>query len=61
MAACLWIVISAALAVSFKYLVYPKIKGKLVGETSSESQYRQEIKIAADSFSGYCFLRSDAL
>ncbi len=57
----MWIVISAALAVSFKYLVYPKIKGKLVGETSSESQYRQEIKIAADSFSGYCFLRSDAL
>lgn len=61
MAACLWIVIAAALAVSFKYLVYPHIRGKLVGETSSESQYKREIKIAADSFSGYCFLRSDAL
>lgn len=59
LAAFTWIVILAVLAAAFKYFVYPHIKGQLASETGSESQYKHEISIAADSFSGYCVFRSD--
>ncbi len=60
-AAAVWIVILAALAVATKFLILPRLRGELTDETSSSSQYKNEIVLAADSFSGYCVLRSDAM
>lgn len=47
--------------VTFKFFALPEISKKLVKKTGSESQYKETVKIAADSFSGYAVLRSDAL
>ena len=58
-AAILWLIIVAVLAVAFKFLVYPQLKGKLQEETGSASQYQHEVRLALDSFSGYCVLRSE--
>lgn len=38
----------------------PYLKGKLVQETSTDSHYRNTVTVAADAFSGYAFLRSEA-
>lgn len=59
LAAVVWCVILVLLAVAYKFLIHPHFSGKLKQETSSASQYRQEIVVAADSFSGYAILRSD--
>ena len=59
-AAVAWIIILGALAVAFKFFVYPSIRGKIQSTTGSESQYKHEINLAADSFSGYCVFRSEA-
>ena len=59
-AAVTWIIILGALAVAFKFFVYPSIRGKLQDTTGSESQYKHAINLAADSFSGYCVFRSEA-
>ena len=56
-----WFVIIGVLAVAYKYLIHPRAEKKLEGETGSESRYKHELAIAADSFSGYCILRSEAL
>lgn len=58
LAAFIWIVILAALAVAAKFLVLPHFRKELVDKTGSASRYQQEITIAADSFSGYSVLRS---
>src|SRR5882762_4076412 len=58
LAAVLWCLILGMLAVAYKFLVHPYFATKLSGETGSASQYKHEIVIAADSFSGYAILRS---
>lgn len=58
-AAVIWCVILGLLGVAYKFLIHPYLSEKLKGQTGSKSQYRQEITVAADSFSGYSILRSD--
>ncbi|MBI4664367.1 MAG: OmpA family protein [Verrucomicrobia bacterium] len=60
-AAVIWCVILAALGVAYKFLVHPHLVGKLREATSAPSQYKDEVLLAADSFSGYAILRSDAI
>lgn len=54
-----WVVIIACLAAAYKFFVRPRSEEKLETETGSESRYKHELTIAADSFSGYCILRSE--
>jgi len=61
LAAVIWCVILAVLGVAYKFLLHPYLSDKLKGATGSASQYKTEIIVAADSFSGYCILRSDAV
>ncbi len=58
-ASVLWCLILVILAIAYKFLVHPQLTEKLTEETGSESQYTDEIRVAADSFSGYAILRSD--
>jgi outer membrane protein OmpA-like peptidoglycan-associated protein/ABC-type nitrate/sulfonate/bicarbonate transport system substrate-binding protein len=60
-AAVIWCVILGLLGVAYKFLVHPHLTGKLQQATSGTSQYQTELTVAADSFSGYCILRSEAL
>jgi ABC-type nitrate/sulfonate/bicarbonate transport system substrate-binding protein len=59
LAAVLWCLILALLAVGYKFFVHPYVSEKLKKETGSASQYKNEIVVASDSFSGYAILRSD--
>ncbi len=61
LAAVIWILIIGLLAVAAKYLILPYFQKELVDETGSESLYKHDIKLAADSFSGYCLLRSPVM
>ena len=61
MAAFVWCIIIASLAVAYKFLIAPYFEGRLAGKTGSESQYAHAVTVAADSFSGYCVLRSDSV
>ena len=56
-----WCIIFLLLAVAYKFLVHPYFSKRLTKETGTASRYEHEITIAADSFSGYAILRSDAL
>ncbi len=58
-ASVLWCIILIVLAVAYRFLVHPLLTEKLTEETGSSSQYQDEIRLAADSFSGYAILRSD--
>jgi len=60
-AAVVWCLILAVLGVAYKFLVHPYLRDKLQGKTGSASQYKEEIVLAADSFSGYAILRSAAV
>lgn len=60
-ASALWCAILAVLAVAYKLLVHPFFSEKLAEDTGSASQYQSEVRIAADSFSGYAVLRSDRI
>ena len=60
-AAAAWVVILAALAAAYRYLVHPSLAGKLESETGTGTRYASEVALAADSFSGYCVLRSEAM
>lgn len=60
-AAVVWCLILAVLGVAYRYLVHPYLREKLHGDTGSSSQYREELVVAADAFSGYALLRSEAL
>ncbi len=60
-AAAAWVVIVLMLAAAYKLLVSPRQKAAVVGDTSSASRYEHEVRVAADSFSGYAVLRSDTL
>ena len=57
-AALFWLLIIGA-ALAFVFLWWkPFSKAKLNEETGSESQYKTEVRVRADSFNGYCILRS---
>lgn len=60
-AAFVWLVILGLVAVAYRFLVHPHVASRLEKATSGTSQYREEIVLAADSFSGYCILRSETL
>lgn len=60
-AALIWCVILLLLGGAYRFLVHPHLKQKLAGQTGGTSQYTDELVLAADSFSGYAVLRSDAL
>lgn len=59
LAGFIWLVLLGLAFLSWKYFFQVRFKGKLVAETSAPSQYRDQITVAADAFSGYAFLRSD--
>lgn len=59
-AAAIWLVIVAALAAAYRFLVHPRQAQKLTSATGSSSQYRMDLALGVDSFSGYALLRSDA-
>ena len=61
LAAVLWCLILGVLAVGYKFFVHPYVSQKLKTQTGSSSQYKHEIVVAVDSFSGYAILRSDAV
>ena len=46
-------------AIAFRFLIYPMLRGDLVASTSSSSRYEHTVRIAADSFAGYAVLRTD--
>ncbi len=60
-AAAIWIVIIGTLAVAAKIFLLPYFQKTLEHETGSESRYRHEVVLTADSFSGYCVFRSTAM
>ena len=57
----IWLVILGGVGVAYKQFIHPRLRKKLEVETSSESRYRYEVKMAHDSFSGYCVLRSESV
>ncbi|MBL9137254.1 MAG: OmpA family protein [Verrucomicrobiales bacterium] len=60
-AAAIWLVILAVLALAYRFLVHPRLSGRLQAATSSPSQYQDELVVGIDSFSGYAILRSAAV
>ncbi|MBN1880267.1 OmpA family protein [bacterium] len=58
LAAIVWIIIIGILAVAAKFFILPHFKKELEDQTGSESIYRHEVVLAADSFSGYSVFRS---
>ena len=59
-AAVVWCLILGSLGVAYRFWVHPYLSKKLKDATGSTSRYKDELVLAADSFSGYCVLRSDA-
>jgi outer membrane protein OmpA-like peptidoglycan-associated protein/ABC-type taurine transport system substrate-binding protein len=60
-AAAIWLVILVVLALAYRFLVHPRLSGRLQAATSSPSQYLEEMVVGVDSFSGYAILRSAAV
>lgn len=60
-AALVWILVVVIAAVLFKLIFLPKKQAKLMDATGSESIYAHDVRLAADSFSGYCIFRSDTM
>lgn len=64
-AVVLWILIIGGIASTLRYFVLPeyreKRREKLALQTGSGGKYRINVRVAADSFSGYCILRSPDL
>lgn len=61
LAAGIWVVLLAGAGLGLKYFVFPSQKQKLVTETGSSSQYREEIIGGHDLFPGYATLRSELM
>ena len=59
--AIIWVVILAGAAAAFKFLILPGEEEDLLDATGTESQYKQTVTLAADAFSGYAVLRSEAM
>ncbi len=54
-----WLLIVAAIAASYRLLIYPRQRNATLSGTSSSSQYQHSLDLALDSFSGYAILRSE--
>jgi outer membrane protein OmpA-like peptidoglycan-associated protein/ABC-type nitrate/sulfonate/bicarbonate transport system substrate-binding protein len=61
MAAVTWLILIAMAAAAYRYFLHPTVKRRAKLQTGSDSRYSDEIRVALDSFSGYCVLRSPAL
>lgn len=59
-AAIIWCIVLALVGAAYKFWVHPHLSKKLKDVTGSTSRYKDELVLAADSFSGYCVLRSEA-
>ncbi len=64
-AVILWIAIIAGIATTVRYMILPHFqerkKERLADQTGSDGKYKCYVNLAADSFSGYCILRSAQL
>jgi outer membrane protein OmpA-like peptidoglycan-associated protein len=60
-AAVIWIIILGCLAVAAKFLVLPQLQKEKLKKIAADPRYKSEIVVAADSFSGYAVLRSEAV
>lgn len=60
-AAMIWIALLGLGAAAYKFIVAPRLKGAVVEETGSASQYRHTVRVRADAFSGYAIFRSTAM
>ncbi len=58
LAALIWLVILGVLAVAAKFFLLPALQER---HERKEEGYKHKIRLAADSFSGYCILRSAAM
>jgi len=56
-----WLAIALSVGLAIKFFVFPAQKKETIDATSSSSQYRYEVALGIDSFSGYAILRSDAM
>ena len=61
LAAATWLVLLGLAAVGYRFFLHPTVEKRLHRQTGSSSQYRHDVRVAVDSFSGYCLLRSQAL
>jgi len=59
-AAFVWCIILVLLGAAYKFGVHPYLSKRLKDATGSTSHYKDELVLAADSFSGYCIFRSEA-
>lgn len=60
-AALVWIVLAAILALTWRFAVQPFLTERLIRATGSTSTYEHEVRCALDGFSGYALLRSPDL
>lgn len=59
--ALVWLVLIAAAAVLYKLVIAPREAADRLQRTGSRSRFSSTLRIAHDSFSGYCILRSEAM
>jgi outer membrane protein OmpA-like peptidoglycan-associated protein len=57
-AGVVWLLIFGAGAVAYRTFVAPKKKEEVVKRTESTRRHAQQVRLALDSFSGYCLFRS---
>ena len=61
-----WLIFLGAGAAAYRYLVAPRIEEDTIERTSSEpqlatSKLTEKVRLSLDSFSGYCFFRSETM
>ena len=56
-----WCFLLGIAGAAYRFLIAPRLSGRLSEETGSDDQYKHTVAFAADAFSGYAFLRSSAL
>ncbi len=59
--ALVWVVLIGAGAALYKLVIAPREEADRLRRTGSKSRFASTLRIAHDSFSGYCILRSEAM
>ena len=59
--AAVWLVLLGGAALLYKLVIAPKKREEAYSSTGTPSRFSSTLRIAHDSFSGYCILRSGAL
>jgi outer membrane protein OmpA-like peptidoglycan-associated protein len=59
--ALVWVVLIGAAATLYKLVIAPKEEADRLRRTGSKSRFASTLRVAHDSFSGYCILRSEAM